>query len=289
MQCFEYWKADSLQEAYKLCSVSKDSVFMAGGTDILVRVKEKSIRPEQVVDLKGISGISGIEVYEREICIGALVTIRTLERSKDVREKIPILSQAASMLGSVQVRNRATIGGNLCNAAPSAETAPALLALEAKAEIYGENGSRLVDMNEFFQGPGLTVLEDGEILTSLKIPLSSECFGSVYSSLSTRNAMDIAFVGVAVIIELGENSSIKKARIALGSVAPTPIRSLEAENVLEGVILTHEKAMEASELAAGGCSPISDQRASAEYRREMVKNLCCRGLLKAYEDAMKLR
>jgi carbon-monoxide dehydrogenase medium subunit len=286
MQNFEYRKADSLQEAFKLVSVSKGSVFMAGGTDILVRIKEKSISPKQVVDLKCISGMSGIEVSEEEICIGALTTIRALEISKDVREKIPILSQAASKLGSVQVRNKATIGGNLCNAAPSAETAPALLALEAKAEIYGSKGVRVVDMSEFFRGPGISVLEDGEVLKRLKIPLLQKRFGSVYYNVSTRKAMDIAFVGVAVIVVLGEGSCINKARIALGAVSPTPIRAQAAENVLEGAVINPERAMEAAELAAQACNPISDQRASAEYRREMVRNLCYRGLLKAYGDAM---
>ncbi|MFC1891341.1 FAD binding domain-containing protein [Thermodesulfobacteriota bacterium] len=289
MQNFEYRKANSLQDALKLVSVSKDSVFMAGGTDLLVQIKEKLIRPKEVIDLKCIPGISGIEVTEEEISIGALTTIRDLEKSQDICNRIPILSRAASRLGSVQVRNKATIGGNLCNAAPSAETAPALLALEAKAEIYGSNGIRIVDMNEFFMGPGVTALEDGEVLTKLKVPLFQEPFGSVYYSLSTRKAMDIAFVGVAVIVILGEDSSINRARIALGSVSPTPIRAQAAENILEGVAMDSNKAMEAAELAAQACNPITDLRASAEYRREMVKSLCYRGLIKAYEDAVDFK
>jgi carbon-monoxide dehydrogenase medium subunit len=286
MQHFDYEKVSSLQEAFDVVSAAKGaSVFMAGGTDLLVLIKEGKIRPQRVIDVKGINGMDRFEISKEEFSVGSLTTIRMLETSLAAREKVPLLAQAAAKLGSVQVRNKATIGGNLCNASPSAEMAPALLALEAQAEIYGKTGTRVVDLCEFFIGPGSTILEEGEILTSLKIPLNSHCQGSTYYKLTTRKAMDIAFVGVAVLLELDGDDRINKARIALGAVAPTPIRVPSAEKFLEGKVLSREAAQESAGLAAQACQPISDLRASAEYRREMVNNLCQRGLLAAYREA----
>ena len=166
--------------------------------------------------------------------------------------------------------------------------APALLALEAQAEVYGKTGTKTVDMGEFFKEPGVTVLGEGEILASLKIPLHGKYHGAVYHRLSTRNAMDLSFVNVAVLLGFDGDETITKARIALGAVAPTPIRVPSVEKQLEGNTLSDEIIMESSELAAQACQPISDIRASAEYRREMVKNLCRRGLLSAYRRAKNL-
>jgi len=286
MQFFDYQKVYSLQDALDTASASKGgSVFMAGGTDLLVQIKEGKIRPQCVIDVKGVHEIDGLAISGDEFSIGVLTCIRTLETSPSVLEKVPLLAQAAAKLGSVQVRHRATIGGNLCNASPSAETAPALLALDAQAEIYGKTGRRLVELGKFFLGPGATVLGDGEMLTRLKIPLTRDRQGSVYYKLSTRKAMDLAFVGVAVLLELDGDDRISKARIALGAVAPTPIRVLSAEKLLEGRALSLEAARESAELAAQSCKPISDLRASAEYRREMVRELCQQGLLTTYRQA----
>ena len=286
MQSFDYQKVYSLKDALDAASASKGtSVFMAGGTDLLVQIKEGKIRPQCVIDVKGIHEIEGLAISGDEFSIGALTCIRTLETSPSALEKVPLLAQAAAKLGSVQVRHRATIGGNLCNASPSAETAPALLALDAQAEICGKTGTRLVELGKFFLGPGATVLGDGEMLTRLKIPLTRNRQGSVYYKLSTRKAMDLAFVGVAVLLELDGDDRISKARIALGAVAPTPIRVPSAEKLLDGRVLSLEAARESAELASQSCKPISDHRASAEYRREMVRELCKQGLLAAYRQA----
>ncbi len=286
MQSFDYQKVYSLREALDAASASKGaSVFMAGGTDLLVQIKEGKKRPKGIIDLKGISEMDGVEITGDECSIGALTSIRILERSLSLSEKVPLLAQAAAKLGSVQVRHRATVGGNLCNASPSADMASALLTLDAQVEIRGKTGIKVIDLDKFFLGPGATVLGDGEILTRLKIPLSRKRRGSVYYKLSTRKAMDLAFVGVAVLLELGGNDEISKARIALGAVAPTPIRVPFAEKLLEGIRLSPEAAREAAERAARSCKPISDLRASAEYRREMVRELCQQGLLVAYSRA----
>lgn len=286
MQSFGYQKVYSLQEALDAASASKGaSAFLAGGTDLLVQIKGGKKQPRCVIDVKGVHEMGGLTLSGDELSIGALTCIRTLETSLSVLEKVPLLAQAAAKLGSIQIRHRATIGGNLCNASPSADTAPALLALEAQAEICGKTGPRVIDLDKFFLGPGATVLVDGEILTRLKIPLTRKRRGSVYYKLSTRKAMDLAFVGVAVLLELDGGDRISKARIALGAVAPTPIRVPSAEKRLEGRMLSLEAARESGELAARSCKPISDLRASAEYRREMVRELCQQGLLAAYRQA----
>jgi len=283
MQSFDYQKVYSLQDALDKASKG-GSVFIAGGTDLLVQIKEGKIRPQRIIDVKGIHEMEGLAISGDEFSIGALTCIRSLETSPSVSEKVPLLAQAAAKLGSIQVRHRATIGGNLCNASPSAEMAPALLALDAKAMICGKTGTRVFDLTEFFLGPGMTVLGNGEILTRLKIPLTRNRQGSIYYKLSTRKAMDLAFVGVAVLLELGGDDQILKARIALGAVAPTPIRVPLAEKLLEGSVLSHDAARKSAELAVQSCKPISDHRASAEYRKEMVRELCQQGLFVAYRQ-----
>jgi carbon-monoxide dehydrogenase medium subunit len=286
MQSFEYQKVYSLLEALDAASASKGTAaFLAGGTDLLVQIKEGKKQPQCVIDVKGVEEVGGLTLSKDELSIGALTSIRTLETSRPVLENVPLLARAAAKLGSVQIRHRATIGGNLCNASPSADTAPALLALEAQVEICGKTRLRVVDLEKFFLGPGATVLGEGEILTRLKIPLTRKRRGSVYYKLSTRKAMDLAFVGVAVLIELDEGDRISKARIALGAVAPTPIRVPPVEKQLGGRMLSLESAREYGELAAQSCKPISDLRASADYRREMVRELCQQGLLAAYRQA----
>lgn len=286
MQSFDYQKVYSLQEALDAASASKGaSAFLAGGTDLLVQIKEGRKQPRCVIDVKGVHEMAGLTLSGDELSIGALTCIRTLETSLSISEKVPLLAQAAAKLGSVQVRHRATIGGNLCNASPSADTASALLALDAQVEIYGKTGTRVIDLDKFFLGPGATVLGDGEILTRLKIPLTRKRRGSVYYKLSTRKAMDLAFVGVAVLLELDGGDRISKARIALAAVDPTPIRVPSVEKQLEGRMLSFDAARESAELAARSCKPISDHRASAEYRREMVRELCQQGLLAAYRQA----
>ena len=286
MQSFEYRKAYSLQEALEAASASKGaSAFLAGGTDLLVQLKEGKRQPRCIIDVKGIQEADGLILSGDELSIGALTCIRTLETSPSVLEKVPLLAQAAARLGSVQIRHRATIGGNLCNASPSADMAPALLVLEAQAENCGKTGTRVVELDKFFLGPGATGLGDGEILTRLRIPLSCKRHGAVYYKLSTRKAMDLAFVGVAVFLELDGGDRIRKARIALGAVSPTPVRAPSAEKRLEGEVLSLEAARESGELATQSCKPISDLRASAKYRREMVRELCQQGLLAAYSQA----
>lgn len=286
MYPFHYEKASSINEAIDIFSAKKDrSAYMAGGTDLLIQIKKGKKRPEFVIDLKGIKEMDGILLDGDSIIIGALTPIRTIECSPIIKENIPLLAQGAEKLGSIQVRNKATIGGNLCNASPAADTASPLLALDAKAVIHGSLGSKEVDIKDFFCGPGLTILNDGEILRHLVIPKGSNFQGFIYYKLSTRRAMDLSFVGVSVLLEIDEIYRINKARIALSAVAPTPFRALSAERILEGEILSERLARESSELASRSSEPITDLRASSEYRREIVKELCYQGLIFAYNKA----
>ena len=285
MQSFDYQKVHSLQEALDVASSREGSVFLAGGTDLLVQIKQGKRVPHHVIDVKGIHEMDGLAISENACSIGALTTIRALEIVPSVAEMVPLLAQAAAKLGSVQVRHRATVGGNLCNASPSADMAPALLALDAQAITFGKKGQRNVELSDFFLRPGETVLNNNQLLTGLEVQLPRGRCGSVYYKVSTRNAMDLAFVGVAVLIEVDETDRIVKARIALGAVAPTPMRVPTAEKRLEGVVLDTEAARECAELAVRSCDPISDVRATAEYRREMVRALCEKGLLFAYGQA----
>ena len=259
-------------------------VYLAGGTDILLGIKSGQIQSPVVVDLKGISGLTGISSDQNGLYIGALTTVREIETSSVIQEKAPILALAASKLGSVQVRNRATIGGNLCNAAPSAELAPALLCLKAKVEITGLHGSREVALEQFFTGPRQTVIQKGELLSRITFPQFEDNSGGVYYKLSVRKAMDIAFVGVAVCLEVSDEK-VLDARIGLGAVAPVPMRAITAEAVLKGFELTADRVERAAKAAAAACQPISDLRASAEYRREMVHNLVARGVQEAFRLA----
>jgi len=288
MHQFEYRKVLTLEEAFDAVSGSNGgSVLLAGGTDLLVKIKNGAMKPLRVIDMKGIPEMEGIAAKNDRLSIGALTTIRKLETDPLVLRMAPLLAQAASRLGSVQVRNKATLGGNLCNAAPSAETAPALLALDAQVKIQGRQGTKIVDLQEFFSGPGSTILREGEILTSIQVPLSGPTRqGSVYYKLSIRKAMDIAFVGVAALLEIDRENRVVKARVALGAVSPKPIRAREAEAVLLGRVLDDQPIRESAERAGEACTPISDLRASAAYRKEMVVRICRRGLAAAYDQAV---
>lgn len=256
--------------------------FLAGGTDLVIAMKEKGLSPKYVVDLKRVPNLSGIhEEADGSLTIGALTTMREVETSPLVCKRFPFLAQSAAEVGSIQIRNRATIGGNMANATPSADVAPALLALEAKAKIASAAGERTLNLEEFFKGPGQTVMLPEEILTAIVIPATHPKLVGEYIKFSPREMMDLAYVGVAVALVLDGKKRCDSARIALGAVSPTPMRARKAEAVIEKQILTEELAERAGEEAAKECKPISDVRSSAEYRRAMVGAMTKRALLNA--------
>ena len=278
---FEYFRPESFEEAMKILKMQAGKIQpLAGGTDLFIAMKEKGVTWENVLDLKGIPDYDFIREADGGIEIGALTTIRSVETSALIREKIPFLAAAAGKIGSVQIRNKATIGGNLCNAAPSADMAPALLTLGAVAEIFEESGVRKILLEDFFLGPGKTILRDSALLKRIIIPFLPLNSAGLYIKVTPRRAMDLAVVGVSCLITL--DSGKKKCltcRIALGAVAPTPMRAKRAENILIGQAMTDKEIAAAGEEASMQTSPISDVRGSAEFRREMVKVFVRKGLM----------
>jgi carbon-monoxide dehydrogenase medium subunit len=256
--------------------------FLAGGTDLVIAMKEKGLAPTYVVDLKKIPRLSGIrEEAGGSIVIGALTTMREIETFPLITERFPFLARSAAEVGSIQIRNRATIGGNMANATPSADVAPSLLVLDARAVISGADAERTVELENFFRGPGQTVMAPDEILTAIVIPASDPRLAGEYIKFSPREMMDLAYVGVAVALVLAENKRCELARISLGAVSPTPMRARRAEAILSNQVLTEGLADKAAGEAAAESKPISDVRSSADYRREMVRAMTKRALLNA--------
>jgi len=269
---FKYLEPATIKEAVSLLSkYDGKAKAIAGGTDLLVQIRGKTIKPEYVVDIGYIPGLDYINYDEKQgLSIGALATIRAIEKSDKLCRIYPVISQAAGLLGSVAIRNVATIGGNLCNAAPSADTAPPLIGLSARARIIGPGGERLVSLEDFFTGPGETVLKAGELLLEIQVPVPPPGTKGVYLKHG-RSAVDLATVGVAVVMALESGGVCRDVKIVLGAVAPTPMRAKKAEGVLRGKKVEPALVEEAAQVASGEAQPITDVRASAEYRREMVK------------------
>jgi carbon-monoxide dehydrogenase medium subunit len=280
---FNYLAPRTLDEALSLLSQYKGRAkVIAGGTDFVPKLKRREIRPPQyVIDLKGIPGLDYIK-YDADsgLSLGALVTIGTVETSPTIREKFSVLAQAAQSMASPQVRNRGTIAGNICNAVPSADTAPALLTLEARLKLISQKGERIVNIEHFFTGANQTALTDEEILQEIQLPAPPPNSNGIYLKLTPRRAMDLAIVGVAVVV-IAEDRVCSDIRIALGAVAPTPIRAKGAEGILKGQKLDEEVIEKAAQTATKESQPIDDHRASAEYRRDMVKVLTKRAIKQA--------
>jgi CO/xanthine dehydrogenase FAD-binding subunit len=280
---FDYLEPHTVDEALSMLSQYKERAkVIAGGTDILPKLKERGIKaPEVIIALKGIPDLDYIKYDEVSgLSLGALVTIHAVETSPIVQERFGVLFQAAESMASAQVRNRGTIGGNLCNAVPSADTAPALLTLEATLKLISQNGERIVNVEGFFTGPNETVLTDEEILQEIHVPNLPPHSKGRYLKLTPRRSMDLAIVGVAVVVT-AEDGICNDIRIGLGAVAPTPIRARRAENMIRGQKLSDDVIERAAQIAAGECCPISDHRASAQYRCDMVEVLTKRAIQQA--------
>jgi CO/xanthine dehydrogenase FAD-binding subunit len=285
---FDYVKPGSLDEALSMLGRYKgDAKPLAGGTDLIPQVKGREMAaPRVVVDLKAIPGLDAI-TYDatKGLVIGATATITAVERSPLVREYYPMLANALTTMASPQVRNRATITGNICSAVPSADSAPTLLTMEAILKLQSQKGERLVPIVQFFTGPRRTVLANDELLAEIRIPAPPPRSRGVYLKLSPRKSMDLAVVGVAAFV-VREGETCKDVRIALGAVAPTPIRESRAESALLGKKLTDESIAEAAAAASSECRPIDDHRAAREYRCDMVYVLTKRALTQIKEEAL---
>src|SRR5215470_6401998 len=279
----EMFQPTSLQQASRLIKENgPGGRFLAGGTDLVIAMKEKGLLPKYIVDLKRVPGMAGIrENNDGSMTIGALTTMYAIETSPVITKKYSFLAQSAAEVGSIQIRNRATIGGNMANATPSADVAPALIALNATAKIASASGEKTVLLEAFFRGPGQTIMDADEILTEITIPKTAPQLVGEYIKFSPRDMMDLAYVGVAVAYIIAADKRCSVVRIVLGAVAPTPIRARAAEALLEGQSLTEELAVKAAAVAAQESKPISDVRSSADYRRAMVEAMTKRALLNA--------
>lgn len=276
MRPFTYHRPKSVEEACAILAGDPLAYPLAGGTDLLVHMKWRQKRPTAVVNLKTIPGLSEIEAGHDRIRIGALVNLNRVIAHPIIRAECPALPYTARFMGSPAIRNLATVGGNVCNASPAADLPPVLLALDAAVVIACAARRRRLPLQEFFRGPGETALLPGEILTEMEYPRRPG-WTVRYERLDVRRAMDIAIAGAALAVRM-EDGHCGEVRIALGAVAPTPIRVPEAEAALCGRELAADAIEEAAELAMAAVRPISDIRASAEYRRDMVGMLVRRGL-----------
>jgi carbon-monoxide dehydrogenase medium subunit len=278
MKRFDYIRPGNMQDAIAALQANDEPYLLAGGTDLLIGMKTNAVKPNCLIDLKGIPGIDSIE-YDNGFKLGALTTVRDVEVSPLIREKIPALSEAAGTLGSIQIRNRATIGGNLCHGSPAADMAAILLAMNCEVKIATGNGAKTIGLDQFFTGPNSTVLNRNEVLSQIIIPKEIEQFKGIYLKHGPRKAMDIGIVNIAILLDADVSSGFcNQIMIALGAVAPRPIRAKKAEALLNANRLTSELIQEAAEVASDEATPISDFRASAGYRKDLVKNLVAKGI-----------
>lgn len=288
MRRFELALPDTIAACQQALADGPDVKLIAGGTDLLPQMKTSTLRARRVVDLSQLPELKLVEALgDGGLRIGACVSARTLELSHRVRDGFIALAESAGVVGSLQIRHLATLGGNLANAAPSADMAPPLLALDADCVIQGPRGQRRVPAADFFQGVRRTVLAPDELLVEILIPAPSPGSGGTYVRHTPRRELDIAVVGVASQLTIRDGQCVK-ARVALGAVAPTPVRATAAEARLEGQAITAALIDEAAELAVQASSPISDQRGSAEFRRHLVRVLTRRTLTTALERATGL-
>lgn len=278
---FEYVRAETPGQVVTLLVERGEAArLLMGGTDLLPRMREGTARPAVVIDVKHIPGMQEISVDGQGwLTVGVAVTMNQLARHQRVRADYPLLAEAAGTVASYQLRNRATVGGNMCNASPCADTTPATMVLEGRFVLVGPAGEREVAAVDFFRGPGLTALGRGEFLRAIRYPPPPHGAVGRYVKLGRNRLGDLAIVSVAVLgFADGTAPSGYRFRIALGSVAPVVVRAAAAEALLASEPPGEEVFARAAEKAVEAASPIDDVRASAEYRRAMVRALTLRGL-----------
>jgi len=312
MKKFDYLRPQTLEEALSLLNQhGKKAKLIAGGTDVIVLIKQKAMMPEVLISLRGIPGLDQIR-YDGALKIGAMATHRDIEKSDVIRKEFSALTDAADVLGSIQIRNVATIGGNICTAAPSADTATPLLVLGTRVKIKSLSEERTVPIEGFFTGPGETILKKGEMVTELIIPKPLPNTGSAYWKLQRRLALDLPILGVSVLLSLDKGtvscsdmlcttspiSSIlhtmekdeltcKEIRIALGVAAPTPIRALKAENLMRGKKISDELLEEVANTVSVEAQPRDSIRGEAWYRKDLIRVLVKRMAMKSIERVVR--
>ena len=276
---FQYHQPETVGEAVKLLEAHPDAKPIAGGTDLVPKMKQRLLEPRHLVNLKRIRELQGVEDRGGEVHIGAATKLRAVERSETVQRRLPLLYSCVRSIGSVQIRNMGTLGGNVCNASPAADGALGLVALDATVQVAGPGGTRTVKAGDFFAGPGKTVLGRGELVTGFTVPVPGPDVGTCFISVG-RTALDISTISIAVALRM-KGGAVQEARVALGSVAPTPLRLPEVENWLKGRELDEATVREAAGMVSGGIKPITDIRGTAEYRREAARGMAMEALTRA--------
>jgi carbon-monoxide dehydrogenase medium subunit len=285
---FELHEPSTLQDAIKLLSeLGGNAKVLAGGTDLLVRMKLKIDKPTHVISLSRVPGLAEITPRNSHgVTIGGTVTAAALSRHELLNDRFLPLALAAGRLGAPMVRNRATIAGNLVNGRPAADLPPACMALNATLKLKSVEGEREMPVVELFRGPGERLIEPNELLVSVFIETPAPWSGGSYIKLGARKTLEISMVNVATLLTLqSPDGAIVDARIALGAVAPTPVRALGAEELLIGRMPSDELFQRAGETGVGLCSPITDHRGTMEYRCMMIEVLVKRSLKQSLERA----
>jgi carbon-monoxide dehydrogenase medium subunit len=281
MHRFDYYEPRTVEEACRLLfEFGSDATILAGGTDLIPKMKNGLTMPKVIVNIKKIPGLDFVRGGgEAVLSIGALTPISALATHPLLSERFPVITTAARSIGSLQVRNLATLGGNLCNGAPSADMAPGLLVMDALMKVAGPSGNREMPLEEFFMGPGRVNLGKGELLTEICVPFPPANTKQLYLKHTVRRAMDIAIVGVAVSLSFEEKTDVcRKARIALGAVAPTPVRAKRTEEIILGKRLMEIPLIRVGDMVSQEVTPITDVRGSAGYRSDMVSKLTLKAI-----------
>jgi CO/xanthine dehydrogenase FAD-binding subunit len=288
LHAINYEAPKTVDEAVKLLAAHGEKARpLCGGTDLIIQLRAGVRRPEYVVDVKNVPEMRRISFsMQHGMRLGAAVSCIEIYENSDMRKYYPGLTEAAHLIGSLQIQSRASVGGNLCNGSPAADTTPALIALGAKCRVAGPKGERIVPVEDFCTAPGRTVLQPGELLVELQIPSPAKNSSDAYLRFIPRNEMDIAVVGVgaAVTLDLGDDR-ISDARVGLGAVGPTPIFAKEASATLAGKKIDDATIEKAAQAAIAAASPIDDMRGTAEYRRHVVGVLTRRAVAQAIERA----
>jgi carbon-monoxide dehydrogenase medium subunit len=281
-----YEAPTTTKEAARLMAGAKGKAFvLAGGTDLLVRMKSGQVEPDLIVDIKHIPATQAIKRNGSGFRIGAAVPAAAMGESKALAKAWPGVVEAANLIGSDQIQGRCTIAGNLCNASPAADSVPALVAANAKAVIVGPRGRRTVAVDEIVTGPGKTALKKGEVVEAITLPKRPPKSGDAYLRFTPRTEMDIAVVSAGVNLTLGPKGVVKQARVALGAVAPTVVLVPEAADAIVGTKLDKSALAELASACAAACAPIDDMRGTVEFRTEVAGVLARRAAKIAYERA----
>jgi carbon-monoxide dehydrogenase medium subunit len=279
MENFEYFEPKTLKEAVRLLvKYKKGAKLLAGGTDLMIGMKDGFVRPKCLINMKKIKGLDKISYSKKEgLSIGSLATWTNILSSKPIHQNYPILGEAVSLIGCPQIRNIGTIGGNICHASPGADSAPALMIYEAQCLVAGPGRERIIPIEKIFTGVQKISLKQGEILTGFRLPTPDTESKGCYLKFSPRRAMDLPIVGVAVLVRASDGI-FQDVKIALGAVSPTPIRARRAESFLCGKSVNDESIRKAAGEAMMESKPITDMRASREYRLGLVKELTYRAI-----------